>query len=1142
MRPTAEQIAATTPDRSNWVTANAGSGKTAVLTQRVARLLLDGAPPQRILCLTYTRAAANEMQTRLFRLLGGWTMASNADLAADLAALGGGTAPDAPEALADARRLFARALETPGGLRIQTIHSFCESLLSRFPLEAGVSPRVQVSDDRTSAVLRARVMTALSEAAWTGEDPAFAHAARLLNEGGIADLADAVMHHRHDIAGTDAASAIASQFGADAGLSEAEIAADALARVPTTKLRRIAEAFATHGGKSETIVAGLLYEYLSQQAPEPDYSVKLLFNALLTKTGTVKRQGIKTKGLVAAAPDAGDAFDEAAAWAEHTRARLSARRVAGRAQTLHAFGQPLLRRYADEKAAHGLLDYDDLIARSRDLLVGRAMRSWVLYKLDQGIDHILVDEAQDTAPMQWDVIAAIAEDFLSGDSAREANRTIFVVGDEKQSIYSFQGADPQVFGAMRNRVDAQLEAIGRPLGRPDLLTSFRSAPAVLRFVDAVFAGEAATGLTADGTRVLHSAHRAAEHGRVDLWPLVEAAKAPEASSWWEPVDTVPESDPRQRLASMLAAHVRRMIDTETLPDRDADAASGARRRIRPRDILILVTRRRGVGQAILAALSAEGVPVAGSDRLDLAAGLAVKDLLALTEAILQPSDDLSLAAVLRSPICGVSEEDLRAVAEGRGARSLRSVLRTSGRHPAVSDMLDDLAEHADLLRPFEFLDRILGHHGARRALIARLGPEAEDLIDELQTQAILYESASTPTLAGFVAWIRQGDVEVKREQAPDADLVRVMTVHGAKGLESPIVILPDTMSTGQGANRPQLVTADGGGNADPLTLWLGPKKDDDPIAAAARARQDARQADERRRLLYVALTRAESWLILCGAAGSKAPSDDAWYPMLSAAMERLDTEAIPSPTEAGEAQRFETNRPESFDAPEAPEADVAPATALPAWMSRARSEPRSPRLSPSGLITDTGDSAKPGLRDAETARTRGILIHSLLEMARTHGMALATRGTLGDWASRLGGPLTAPDRDDAVAEAFRVLAMPESQTLFGPDAMAEVTLAVDPPGGGQRMIGRADMIVTQPDRILVVDIKTDAYPAKAPDTVAPAYRAQLGAYRAALTMAWPDRPVSTAILWTAKPLMMMLPDALVDSAFANTTRTPRQNA
>ncbi len=1122
--PTEAQVAAADPRRSNWVSANAGSGKTRVLTERIARLLLAGTPPERILCLTYTKAAASVMQNRLVDMLGRWTMADAAGLSHDLARLTGVDVAGDTARIAEARRLFARALETPGGLKIQTIHAFCDALLRRFPLEAAVSPRFEVMDERTAEKMHAHVLAQMAEDAEQGRDDAFDRAARRLNEGGIDQLIAGILARR-DMFGTGSSARLEAHFGALPASPQA-LAAEALSALDWDRLRLLSTALSLHGSAKDSALADAISQAGLLHPKDPSAAAAALIGAALTQKGT-PRKGLPTKAVCGSMPDAAETFNALADWAHALRDAGLRAEIGRRTDDLHRFASGFLKRYASAKEARGLLDFDDLVGKARDLLVHADTRAWVLYKLDQGIDHILVDEAQDTAPQQWEVIDAIVQEFQAGEGAASAGRSLFVVGDEKQSIYSFQGAEPKAFGEMRTRNLDRLSALGTPLGQPALITSFRSVPTILEFVDQVFDGDAASGLTVDDTAIRHAASRQADRGRVDLWPLVQPDPAAPAPDWWEPLDAPARSDAKERLARIIAAEIARMCAEELRPARNGTPGEP----VRPGDILVLVGRRDRLARGIIRELKARDVPVAGADRLSLAQELAVMDLLALAKVATCPGDDLSLAAVLRSPLCGMSEEELCGVAHGRDG-TLWQALRKSGRHGETVAFLDDMAAAADFLRPYEFLERALGRHRGRQRLLARLGVEAEDPIDELLAEALTYEAQSTPALADFIVWIERADIDVKREMEQGKGEVRVMTVHGAKGLEAPIVILPDTMaqrSGGQG--RPLLLPA-----GDPeICLWAGASANDDVATADARAERTRLEAEERRRLLYVALTRAEDWLILCGA-GTPGRSEGTWYGLLDGAMDRC-AEALEVPGPEGVPMRRLETGPSAAATATEPMSTAAPTPEpRPDWLTAAPHEKRPRRLSPSALVEEPTAVGGRGL-GRELALLRGSAVHRLLECLPDITPAARTAAGQRLMASEFS-DLDGAIRADALAEALRALALPEAAALFGPDALAEAGIALPVAGHELPMLGRIDRLLVSDEHVMLCDIKTDS---QVPDTSAQvprAYLAQLGAYRRALSQIYPERKVDGHILWTASPELMLVEPNLLDHAFDHALAQP----
>ena len=1109
------QRLAADPGLSTWVTANAGSGKTKVLTDRVARLLLGGVEPQRILCLTYTKAAAAEMQNRLFKRLGGWAMLPEDALRLELAQLDGSHSVSG-DRLAEARRLFARAIETPGGLRIQTIHSFCAGILRRFPLEAGVSPAFAEMDDRSAARLRTEVLDTLAAgpearviedlaAIWTGDD--------------LGALAAEVAGQRAAFARLPSADALWSIFGLPPGFTEGALLAQVFQGDEGDLVDAILPALRagspTDGTAAERLAA------LDLRAPGLG-TLRALEGLLLTGNSgkdptthfTARIDKFPTKDTRKAIARHQPALEDLMRRVEAARPLRLALDAVRRTAALHGFAAAFLPRYEQAKAAHGWLDFDDLILRAQGLLSDPSVAQWVLFRLDGGIDHILVDEAQDTSPAQWAVIERLADEFTAGQGSRDVPRTIFVVGDMKQSIYSFQGADLVAFQRTHQRFAESLRAAGTPLQGAELSWSFRSAPAILRLVDLTF--DAARGRTL-GEGAGHIAFRDQMPGRVDLWPLIEKRDDPAGGDWYAPVDLTSEEHHAARMGRRVAETIHDMIVRgQTIPGKDG------MRPVTAGDFLVLVRRRDDVFAAIIRACKQLGLPIAGADRLELGGELAVRDILALLAFLATPEDDLSLAATLRSPLFGWSEAELYRLAQPRKGY-LWAALRdgAGGGRPDTADVLRDLLDATDFLRPFDLIDRILTRHDGRRRLIARLGPEAEDGIDELLTQALVHEQRAVPSLTAFLGWITADAVQVKRQMEGAGGRIRVMTVHGAKGLEAPVVILPDTAAT-QPRDRGVIALLPDG------TPALRVAAEESPTALAE-ARADRRRAEaaESLRLLYVALTRAQSWLIV-GAAGKLREDDpeggsDAppvWYNLVRDGM----LAAGATPTDEGGLVLQEGDWPEDAPAP----AGTGPAgTALPDWTRLpAPAVPREPTvLSPSNLGGAKALPDEAGLDEA-AAKARGTALHGLLEHLPGHAPA--------EWPALAEAILPdQPDRAALLAEARAVLEDPGLAPLFAPGTMAEVPISalLD----GRPLFGTVDRLIVGPDRVLAVDFKSNAAIPATPLDVPEGLLRQMGAYAEALAQIWPNRRIEVALLWTRGPLLMPLDPGIVRQALLRAT-------
>lgn len=1080
---TAGQHRAAHPTRSSWVEANAGSGKTRVLTDRVARLLLNHVDPQKILCLTFTNAAANEMQNRLFDRLGAWAMMDDPTLRRALSEIGEAGDAFTAEALAVARTHFARALETPGGLKIQTIHGFCGYLLRRFPLEAGVSPDFRELDEGDAADLRAEVLTAMARSDDTG--PIDALARQVARDDGIDPLVFDVLRHRAAYAGFNDEAAAAG-LGIPPDLTEAAVLEELLRSAPVAVARRIGAAIVADGTAKEAARAEAMAT-LPDGVSAANYLDVLSAQMLTGKGEPVKR--LATKGVGEAHPWLADAFADLQAAFLATRERLFARRTLAEARDLAVFARDFLRRYEGLKAQRGALDFDDLIDRARDLLQVAETAQWVLYKLDGGIEHILVDEAQDTAPAQWQVIDALSSGF--GDHP-PGSRTLFVVGDKKQSIFGFQGADPGQFDVKQADFSARLAGIGSGLQASRLDVSFRSAAPILALVDAVFADDDLDALGGAPQ------HRAVDDrpGRVDLWHFEEAPPKDSDPPWYAPVDALTDDHPIAMLAEKTATFI-----SDAIAARTPISTREGWRPLVAGDVLVLVRRRKVYFHRLIAALKKRGVPVAGADRLLLNEEIAVQDLLSLLRFLDNPRDDLSLAETLRSPIVGLSEAALFALAHGRRG-SLWAALRDTG-PPAVAARLDALRSHVDFARPYEILERVLVDQGGRAAMIRRLGAECEDAIDELLAQALVFERQARPVLGGFLAWLDARQIEVKRDMETRGDQARVMTLHGAKGLEAPLVILADETAGNTGGPPHVALVGD-----QPVPTG---RKAEAP--AALRQVDDARQLAERReraRLLYVGLTRAESWLIVAGA-GGKPDGKDRWFGRVQAAMETM-----PDVTDGTGlvARTLQTGiAPAAADpavaAPLPAPDPIAPLTTPPTAPTRAAWLQPSDSDQAHALPGETDDTY-----DTATAMARGGLIHDLID--RLAALPIAARAATG---ARLIGD--APYGEDALAEALSVLDAPELAPLFAPGTLGEVTFAADAAGPEWAGIfGRIDRLVIGPDTVLAVDFKSNRVVPATPADCPPAIVAQMSAYAAGLGAIYPRHTVRTAVVWTRTASLM----------------------
>lgn len=1087
---TRNQRRASEPARSAFVMANAGSGKTRVLTNRVARLLLTDVKPEKILCITFTKAAAAEMAERLFNVLGEWALLDNESLQKALAELEGPEAQLRNEnELAQVRRLFARALETPGGLKIQTIHSFCESVLRRFPIEAGTPPGFAILEDADAQRLIDDALNALARRSF--KDAALnadlqrlgltrneQQMRELLARGAAARLDFETMLKRHD--GLDSAiSALGYTLNINPTLTEDELRQTFLETLSKSNMERAYDALMQSGGNPAKLGAHAK-SYLDANIAQDQWSaLEALF---LTTTGGLRKQ-LATKATDNADPWARDyltatqsAFGEAV---DQNRAL----NIFHDSAAYYRLTADLIDSYAAAKATRAALDFDDLIARTLALFQNTD-NTWVMYKLDAGVDHILIDEAQDTSPAQWAVIEALFSDYLSGAGARETPRSFFAVGDMKQSIYSFQGADVTLFKTKEIDLGENLAAVADYENVP-LTLSFRTTAPVLRFVDEAFNDRSAAEGLGDYPIPRHGVKRDGEAGLVELWPLTPRPEMEKANPWDAPVDMPAEDHPVKTLSARISATINDWIKTGALLESQG-------RPIAPGDIMILVQSRGALFSEIIRRLAQAGVPVAGADRLRLLEDPAIEDLLSYAKFALYENDDLSLAEVLKSPLFGFDDDsDLFPLAHYRAqGQSLWSALKARS---AENSKWAKVAQEIGAARtvgayegPYAFLSHVLeadAKRSGRRRFHERLSEAARDGVDELLRQALHYENMRPRSLRGFVDWFENSAGDIKREMENAGDAVRVMTVHGAKGLEANIVFLIDAHRTPRANSDHLLRLTDG---AD-LNVLASAAANDIEHTAEARAEKKRRDYEEYRRLFYVAATRARDRLYICGVEdGRKTAKQDkdasvkSWHALSQDAFDRLaaETENEAAPFwEDGETCAIRLTSRQQAAVEEKAEADAKLAPSMPKWVfDNAAPEKGAARLAPSRLIgesdtgSNSGDVYSPTL--GRDKYFRGRTLHRLLELLPDVGpdkRAAAADRLL----SKLAGDVPAAERHEWREEVLAVIEDPQFSAVFGPGSRAEIAVAGCPKGAPAtlQISGQIDRLTVTEQEVFIVDYK-----------------------------------------------------------------------
>ncbi len=1152
------QADASHPAASAWVSANAGSGKTTVLVRRVLRLMLTGIDPARILCLTYTTAAAANMANRLFGILAAWVPLDDASLDERLVEVLG-QAPSAAERTR-ARRLFAEALETPGGLKLQTIHAFCTRVLQTAPFEARIPAHFQVISDTDKAAsieaaiartlglagddavaLKASldlVASAIDDQRFRGLiDKALGSARFLTDEGGVVRSRRAISDD------------LAAALEVDPSWTRSQVQGEGLAAIiEALDFADLAAAVLAYGSATEKRRWHALEQ--AYRLADDGGCIDLWQDVFLTGKNE-PRKDVVTKPVLKAVPSLEVRLEAALKAFQAYRLRLNGLVTFEQSLALFTVARLILADYSATKRRMAVLDYTDLIQRTRELFAS-VDAAWLIYKLDAGLDHLLVDEAQDTSRDQWAILNTLTSEFLSGEGQRDPRlaRTIFAVGDEKQSIYGFQGAAPEEFGQQRFDLGRRFRDKGDLFADVRLTVSFRSTRDVIEAVDAVFADPFAfKGLSSDPleTSTVHETVRGNDGGAVDLWDLVEPEEVDQEVVWHRPLDSPDREAPAQRLARTIAGTLKSWLQAGH-DDLGQPFSAG--------DVLILLPKRNAAFAAIVRALKRANVPVAGMDRMRLSEHIAIEDMVALARAALLPDDDLMVAVVLKSPLFGLGDDDLLRLAPQRTG-SLRSALAASPveRDSQAHRKLATIEQLAMSSGPFTFFSTILSVMGGRTAMLARLGAEAADAIDAFLVRALDHEQREGPSLLRFLAGIEASSDDVKRDLAIASGEVRVMTVHGAKGLEAKVVFIADIGAEPGSQKISPLIEIPSKGQIgtngrDTVTVWSPRSADDSMAAASARGMARQKAIEEHHRLLYVAMTRAENRLVVCGVRPKPSRAKTlatSWYGLIEAGLLNTTAGLVPVDGIAGGLlsglglRRFKVT-PEAVALEPVTVMPEAPPPALPAWVHDAlpKEQVPLPPLAPASLLqaADQADRTpdiqnRSGSSGADLAHAaaRGRFVHLLLQWLP--GVQNDMRRNLAQrLAARHGSFATPGQQADMIDQTIAVMDDVKLAMLFGEGSLAEVEIGgeIRIGGTGRQVSGRIDRLLVRPREVILADFKTGLVPPRDADAISAATLAQVATYRSLLMELYPDRPVRVLVIYTSGPVVIEISHGQLEAA------------
>lgn len=1097
-----QQRLASDPKSSVWVEASAGTGKTKVLSDRVLRLMLDGVLPSRILCLTYTKAAAVEMNNRIAEKLSKWAVADKERLIKDLENLLGKTISENDEILSKSRRLFALLLDTPGGVKIQTIHSFCQEILKRFPLEAKISPYFEVMDERSSRdalsdikkdMLNnnsskevAEALSFLISASGEYKFPQIMETITdqrnlieecLLKSSSIENLTDKIAS-KFDIKKDDSLENAEIEFWQSSNFEKLPIIIKALdAGTENSAKKAIALAKAC----DEKNLSDFLHIFLTEEGKA--------------------RAKILVKDSIARFPEAEKYCDDFIKLCLDFLERMRTIKLFLSTKSVLILANEMLEKYHNYKKLHSELDYNDLIVITKKMFESPKVAEWILYKLDGGIDNVLIDEAQDTSPEQWAIVKSITKEFFSGKGNHEKEPTVFVVGDRKQSIYSFQGADPAEFEKMHGCFEAEASNFKTV----NMEVSFRSTAAVLDTVNTVFDfDKAKKGVIPENQNIKHMPARIGDGGRVELWELVE----PEDNNnndkiWLPPVERIGVVSPSAKLANKIAEIIKEKVTKGEL-------LKSKGRKLQYGDFLILVQRRSAFVEEMVRACKNIGVNIAGVDKIKLNEQIVVADLLSLAKFVLLPDDDLNLACLLKSPLFGLNDDDLFNLCYKRGCDSVWKRLLNNVHYKEQAEQLKELLLVAKDVRPFELFCYVLNNFEGRKKFVERLGRDCEDAIDVFVNLSMSFEKDHIPSLQLFVEWMEADEAEVKRDlEQNDNNAVRLMTVHGSKGLQAPIVILPDATRV-KGVSKEARLFKDNDLLLYPLNKECYNEKCNDLIE-----KEKELALEEYHRLLYVALTRAEECLCVCGFKKKNKPNSESWYEIVKEAFAKIALEDKNFGLVYDVEQRIE---PEKFEKKEEKVWDVVVEEWLkkPAKDEERLAKPLTPSHQEETLVAAISPLAE---NNSEKLYARGKIIHKMLQF-----LPLAeekTREKLIDaFLIKQESEFDDVEKDKIKKEVLELLNNSSFAPLFSKDSVAEVALMGVV---GEHIIsGQIDRLVVCDDKVMIVDYKTNRPAAERLADVPQVYMKQMRSYKQLVQKIYPDKKIEAFILWTNTAKIMKL--------------------
>ncbi len=1063
------QLKASDPNISVWTMASAGTGKTKVLIDRLMKLLVRGANPQKILCLTFTKAAANEIKLRINQEIERWSKSDDDELQLMLKNLFG--FDPKKQFLSKAKNLLPELFKSPEPIKICTIHAFCQYVLKKFPIEAGISPTFKIIDE----LLMHQVLEKLKKELFFEKSckNAIKYFAQNFHETTIDEILHEIISGKF-LSLTDSFSDaqtykgyLSQKIGIPMNNTE-DIVQSYVLNIPIKEQISLK----SENSKDAEIINSI-NAYLSLSLKEKIRRWRNL-NAIFLNTDQNKRVSILSKKTKDQNPHLAELLKEWQINFANLIKEIANNTALNASCYLYEIAESLLAKYQSFKVQNEYLDYEDLVFFTNKLLSKSIDKDWVLYKLDGGIDHILVDEAQDTSASQWHVIQNLISDFFSGQS-RQDDRTIFVVGDEKQSIYSFQGADIKALQNTKYLISSGMKNANKDYKNVQLTNCYRSTQVVVDFIQKSLNQSSANFKVPDVKSM-----RPTSLGRVELWPMLPQLGQKKGAFWPAPTQIHTHEATKVQVSRIIASYVKNLLSKKIiLPSTKAA--------IKESDITILVQRRNAFTDLLIDSLRKEGLSVCGLDRIKLQSNLSILDVIAIAKFVLLPSDNLNCAIVLKSPLFNLKENELHEIVFGKTIWNNLCSSTNPVHKEIFSKMQDILKLYADYsVSDFFFL--LLDCLGLRTLLLEANCKSDDQVIDEFLQVTKRFESEIGGNLYNFVDWFENNELQVKRDPLSEGG-IKIMTVHAAKGLESSVVILPNAISLNINENRICWIE-------DDCVLFLPRDKSD--LITSYKALEEEKSYQEYLRLMYVALSRCKDYLIICSDSSHKEAHKSSWYSIASNAIMQL---GVSIKSELLEQLGLKGNiwvlQSQDFEICKKNEELLAPKT------KESLITQKWSQGSPSA--TALSQIASPPLEEEDSAALYGSIVHKLLEESANGELPQEI------FNHPLLFRLSLEERTKTISRLKNLFSTDFWQGLFNDKVYTEVPFFDHK--NDQSFVGRIDLLAVSEFEVRIVDYKTDAFVPKSEKDIPTKYLEQMHRYKTAISKIYPNQKISAFILW-----------------------------